>query len=94
MFAVSVAVGSLVAAAANPAWAPQLVTPFLLAATVEGLLLGEAVPKNIAKFVHPLITCAVFANGATALFAAATGAGYKETLAQYITKVRSLHNLP
>jgi hypothetical protein len=68
-------------------WAVRLVVPYLLASTVEGLLLGNAVPKNISKFLHPLITCAVFSNVAVAAFAAAAGWGYQQTLRLYLTKV-------
>jgi len=60
---------------------------------VEGLLLGNAVPKGIQKFVHPLITCAVFSNVAVVVFAAAAGWGYQETLRLYLTKVMLSHRL-
>ena len=61
----------------------------MLGATVEGLLLGDAVPKDVAKFVHPLITCALVANVGAAAFAAANGWAYKHALQLYITKVGS-----
>lgn len=78
---------ALLATAVGPAgWTAKLVVPFLLASTVEGLLLGSAVPKKIATFVHPLITCSVFVNLSAALFAAVSGWSYKQTLQHYITK--------
>lgn len=87
----AVAVFSLAAAAFGPSqWATKLVIPFMLAATVEGLLIGSAIPKAIAKFVHPLITCGLIANFGAALYAAAIGWPYKEALRLYLTKVRSV----
>lgn len=87
----AIAAVSLLATALGPAeWAAKLVVPFLLACTVEGLLLGSAVPSNIAKFVHPLITCSVVANVGAALFGLVSGWSYKHTLTLYLTKVTSL----
>ena len=65
----------------------RLAAPFLLASTIEGFLLGVAVPKKVAQFAHPIITCAVLANLAAAVFAVATGWSYKQVLRVYLTKV-------
>ena len=80
--------GSLVAAAVGPQeWAVRLAAPFLLASTIEGFLLGVAVPKKVAQYAHPIITCAVLANLAAAVFALAAGWSYKQVLRVYLTKV-------
>lgn len=90
-FTGSIAAVSLIGAALKPAeWATTLVVPFLLASTVEGLLLGNAVPKQTAKFVHPLITCSLFANLAAAVFGKAAGWSYKQSLRLYLMKVAPL----
>ena len=89
----SIAAVSLLATAFGPAeWAAKLVVPFLLACTVEGLLLGSAVPSKTAKFIHPLITCSVVANVGAAVFGLVSGWSYKHTLTLYLTKV-GLHFL-
>lgn len=84
----AVAAVSLLATGLGPAeWTAKLVVPFLLACTVEGLLLGSAVPSQTAKFIHPLITCSVVANVGAAVFGLVSGWSYKHTLTLYLTKV-------
>ena len=81
-------VASLLAAAMRPAeYAHTLARPCLLAATVEGLLIGSALPKGIQTVLHPLVVCTAVANLATFVFSKAVGWTYKYGLSEYITKV-------
>ena len=59
----------------------------MLAATVVGYLAGTALPSDLQRVAHPLITCAAFANLGAAALGAALGQGYWATMRAYVTKV-------
>ena len=61
--------------------------PCLLAATLEGTLLGSLLPAPANKILHPIIVTCLAVNAGAAVFGAATGAGYYSTLQSYLTKV-------
>lgn len=60
--------------------------PFFICATVIGFLLGSQVPKQVKKFVHPVITAAVFVNVITFIAAAMTNRSFETMLGLYVTK--------
>lgn len=77
----------------NPGWGIYVTFPCLLAATMEGALLGSLLPAPANRILHPIIVTALAINGAAAGFGLLTGLGYQATLQSYLTKVAlsSLH---
>eukprot|EP00850_Spirogloea_muscicola_P020516 SM000218S06612 [mRNA] locus=s218:140417:143566:- [translate_table: standard] len=63
--------------------------PYFLAATVLGYILGSRMPPGARKLLHPIITCAVFADLAALLLAWASGATFSSVLGSYLTKSAS-----
>lgn len=64
--------------------------PCLLAATLEGTLIGSLLPAPANRILHPIIVTCLVINAAAAVFGSATGLGYQHTLEIYLTKVRTL----
>lgn len=64
--------------------------PCLLAATLEGTLLGSLLPAPANRILHPIIVTCLVINATAALFGFATGVGYHQTLQNYLTKVGQL----
>eukprot|EP00850_Spirogloea_muscicola_P013520 SM000092S24488 [mRNA] locus=s92:212628:215262:+ [translate_table: standard] len=63
--------------------------PYFLSATVLGYMLGSRMPPGSRKLLHPIITCAVFADLAALLLAWASGATFSTVLGSYLTKSAS-----
>ena len=61
--------------------------PCLLAATLEGTLLGSLLPAPANKILHPIIVTGLSVNAGAAVYGAATGIGYQSVLQSYLTKV-------
>ncbi|XP_002960739.2 plastidal glycolate/glycerate translocator 1, chloroplastic [Selaginella moellendorffii] len=59
--------------------------PFLLSSTVVGFLLGSFLPGPVKRFLHPVITCAIFVNAAALFFSIATEKQFLSVLGSYIT---------
>ena len=71
----------------NPGWAMYMSFPCLLAATLEGTLLGSLLPAPANRILHPIIVTCLVINATAAVFGLATGVGYHQTLQSYMTKV-------
>lgn len=84
----AIAVLSVALAVFNPGWAMYMSFPCLLAATLEGTLLGSLLPAPANKILHPIIVTGLSVNAGAAVFGAATGMGYHSVLQGYLTKVR------
>ena len=78
---------SLALALFNPGWSLYMTFPCLLAATMEGALLGSLLPAPANRILHPIIVTALAINGTAAGFGLLTGVGYQATLQSYLTKV-------
>lgn len=61
--------------------------PCLLAATLEGTLIGSLLPAPANRILHPIIVTCLVINAGAAVFGLATGIGYHQTLQSYLTKV-------
>ena len=80
--------GSFLATAVAPGrWAAQLQTPFMLAATVMGYLVGTAIPSAISTVLHPLVTCALVANAGAFAYSAVSGLSFDSVAKAYLSKV-------
>ena len=66
----------------------QLQTPFMLAATVMGYLVGTAIPSAISTVLHPLVTCALVANLGAFAYSAVSGLSFDSVAKAYLSKVR------
>ena len=64
--------------------------PCLLAATLEGTLIGSLLPAPANRVLHPIIVTCLVINATAAVFGLATGIGYQHTLEVYLTKVHTL----
>lgn len=81
------AVVAVAVAVFDPSLAPYMSFPCLLAATLEGTLLGSLLPPSVNKILHPIIVTCLSVNAGAALFGAATGMGWHSALQSYMTKV-------
>lgn len=61
--------------------------PCLLAATLEGTLIGSLLPPPANRILHPIIVTCLVINAGAAVFGLATGMSYQQTLQSYLTKV-------
>ena len=64
--------------------------PCLLAATLEGTLIGSLLPAPANRVLHPIIVTCLVINATAAVFGSVTGSGYHHTLESYLTKVSTL----
>lgn len=71
----------------NPGWSMYMTFPCLLAATLEGTLIGALLPAPANRVLHPIIVTCLVINATAAIFGSATGLGYYHTLESYLTKV-------
>ena len=83
----AVAAAAIALACFNPGWAMYMSFPCLLAATVEGTLVGSLLPAPANRILHPIIITCLVINAGAAIFGAATGVGYHQVLQGYLTKV-------
>ena len=83
----AVAAVSVALACLNPSWAMYMSFPCLLAATLEGTLIGSLLPAPANRILHPIIVTCLVINAAAAVFGFATGVGYQQALHSYLTKV-------
>jgi len=82
-----VAAVSVALACFNHGWAIYMTFPCLLAATLEGTLIGSLLPAPANRILHPIIVTCLVINAGAAVFGLATGMGYQQTLQSYLTKV-------
>jgi putative effector of murein hydrolase/putative effector of murein hydrolase LrgA (UPF0299 family) len=61
-------------------------SPFLLAATVVGYVLGTSLPPAVKNWFHPMVACILTADLAAYVLGIATGKGFEVTLGEYMTK--------
>ena len=83
----AVAAASIALACFNPGWAMYMTFPCLLAATLEGTLIGSLLPAPANQILHPIIVTCLVINAGAAAFGFATGMGYQHALQSYLTKV-------
>eukprot|EP00959_Pyramimonas_sp_CCMP1952_P010208 213680-Pyramimonas_sp.AAC.1 len=60
--------------------------PYMLASIVLGFLGGAAMPADVKKVLHPLITCFLVADLCAMLFGVASGVGFVAVLKGFLTK--------
>lgn len=87
----AVAAVSVALACLNPSWAMYMSFPCLLAATLEGTLIGSLLPAPANRILHPIIVTCLVINAAAAVFGFATGVGYQQALHSYLTKGSGLY---
>lgn len=81
------AITFLVATAIRPTvFGPLLEAPFMIASTVWGYLIGVSIPKQLARFVHPVVTCAVFSSLSAGAYGMLEGKGWNGGLNAYLTR--------
>ncbi|DBA89179.1 hypothetical protein WJX77_010210 [Trebouxia sp. C0004] len=86
-----VAAVSVALACFNPGWAIYMTFPCLLAATLEGTLIGSLLPSPANRILHPIIVTCLVINAGAAVFGLASGMGYQQTLQSYLTKGAGLY---